>query len=182
MNIFFLHSNPRKCARWHCDKHVVKMLLETCQLLYTCHWMMSGGNPDFSTAPLLNAEKGELKQQQRGYKKAHWNHPCSKWLRVSLFHYVWLAELGKELLREYRFRYKGRNHKCGEHIEWLAANYPSGLENKGWCDPFLAMPDIYKCGDAIASYRRYYIGAKSGFLNYTGRAVPHWISRRQSAT
>lgn len=168
MNIFFLHSDPRRCARWHCDKHVVKMLLETCQLLYTCHWMVTG-RPDFSTAPLCGTN--------HGYKKCHWNHPCSKWVRLSLFHYMWLATLGKELLREYKFRYNGRTHKCGEHIEWLYANPPIGLDNKGWTDPFLAMPDQYKCGDAIASYRRYYIGAKSGFLNYTGRHTPHWIRK-----
>lgn len=164
MNIFFLHPNPRKCARWHCDKHVVKMLLETCQLLYTCHWMVAG---ELVGAPLCNGHTG--------YKKAHWNHPCSKWLRLSLFNYVWLCELGLELLREYKFRYKGRDHKCGEHILWLSKNYPAGLENNGWIDPFLAMPDEYKCGDAVASYRRYYIGAKKDFLHYTGRAVPHWI-------
>jgi hypothetical protein len=146
------------------------MLLETCQLLYTCHWVISNNKPDFSTAPICNEEK-----QQRGYKKAHWNHPCSKWLRMSLFNYVWLATLGKELLREYEFRYNGRVHKCGAHIQWLYNNYPIGLVNKGWVEPLLAMPDEYKCGDAIASYRRYYIGAKSNFLKYTRRHIPHWI-------
>jgi hypothetical protein len=40
MNIFALHPNPRKAARWHVNQHVVKMLLETCQLLYTAHWVL----------------------------------------------------------------------------------------------------------------------------------------------
>ena len=35
MNIFFLHSNPRRCAKYHSDKHLVKMILELTQLL-TC--------------------------------------------------------------------------------------------------------------------------------------------------
>lgn len=168
MNIFFLHTNPRKCARWHCDKHVVKMLLETCQLLYTCHWMVTLGKPNFETAPYKN---GTL---QRGYKKAHWNHPCSKWVRLSLFNYVWLATLGMELLREYEFRY-GKTHSCEEHIKWLYKNSPCGLINKGWIEPYLAMPEEYKSGDAIASYRKYYIGAKKEFLTYKKRHVPHWI-------
>ena len=60
MNIFYLHPNPRKCARWACDKHVVKMLLETCQLLYTCHWVLGS---DLGTAP---CRKGSA---ERGYKK-----------------------------------------------------------------------------------------------------------------
>jgi len=167
MNIFFLHTQPRKCARWHCDKHVVKMLLETCQLLYTCHWMVTK-IPDFSSAPMCG--------DRRGYKKAHWNHPCSKWVRMSLFNYVWLATLGLELLREYKFRYKNREHKCEIHIEWLYKNHPVGLENKGWIEPFLAMPDEYKSSDAISSYRRYYIGAKNKLLVYTKRQIPHWIT------
>lgn len=169
MNIFFLHTNPRKCARWHCDKHVVKMILETCQLLYTCHWMVNGGI-DLVSAPFLRDS------QQRGYKKSHYNHPCSKWIRLSAFHYIWLATLGKELVREYQFRYGNKIHLCAVHLAWLLDHIPTGLNNKGWTDPFLAMPDIYKCGDAIASYRRYYIGAKSAFLDYTNRSKPHWLT------
>jgi hypothetical protein len=132
---------------------------------------MVTGSPDFSTAPFCT-------DTQRGYKKAHWNHPCSKWVRLSLFNYVWLATLGQELLREYKFRYQGRAHKCEPHIMWLYANYPVGLENNGWVDPYLAMPDVYKCGDAIASYRHYYIGAKKHILKYTGRQAPHWTMPR----
>ena len=166
MNIFFLHTNPRKCARWHCDKHVVKMLLETCQLLYTCHWMM--GRTDFSSAPLR-------KDGGRGYKKAHWNHPCSKWLRLSLSCYKWLTTLGLELLREYEFRYPGKTHGCAEHIKWLHYNAPPDLADNGWVEPFKAMPDIYKSFDSVSSYRRYYNGAKRDIHKWTGRHVPHWI-------
>ena len=39
MNIFVLHWKPRKAARWHVDKHICKMIIETCQLLYTAHWI-----------------------------------------------------------------------------------------------------------------------------------------------
>lgn len=168
MNIFFLHPNPRRCARWHCDKHVVKMLLETCQLLYTCHWMVNGGVAVMVSAPFI-------KDGRRGYKKSHYNHPCAKWLRESLFSYVWLATLGMELLREYNFRYPGKIHGCTEHITWLAANPPAELTNTDWVEPARAMPDIYKSGDAVASYRRYYIGDKMRFAKYTGRTKPHWL-------
>ena len=171
MNIFFLHTNPRRCARWHCDKHVVKMLLETCQLLYTCHWMIDG-KPNFKTAPIV------LSTGERGYKKCHMNHPCSKWLRTSLTSYRWLAALGLELLREYEYRYCGKIHSCGDHIQWLASHYPKNLEDFGWVEPFLAMPDEYKSGDPVASYRRYYKYDKKerGFLKYTKRNVPHWLN------
>jgi len=170
MNIFFLHNDPRKCARWHCDKHVVKMLLETCQLLYTCHWLM--GTTDFSTAPLR-------KDGGRGYKKSHWNHPCAKWVRASSQSYRWLTLLGLELLWEYEYRYPGKTHGCTEHIRWLFVNIPAGLADNGWKAPAKAMPDIYKKGDAISSYRRYYIGAKQDILQWSYRHKPHWITGKE---
>jgi len=116
--------------------------------------------------------------QQRGYKKCHWNHPCSKWVRLSSQHYLWLAKLGKELFREYQFRYNGKNHMCAEHIDWLFNKVPTGLDNAGFVEPFLAMPDEYKKAGAIPSYRGYYIGAKMEILTYTKRHVPHWLLGR----
>jgi hypothetical protein len=43
MNIFVLDSNPKKCAQYHSNSHVVKMVLETAQLLCGVHWMTEGG-------------------------------------------------------------------------------------------------------------------------------------------
>jgi len=169
MNIFYLHPNPRKCARWACDKHVVKMLLETCQLLYTCHLVLGS---DLGTAP---CRKGST---ERGYKKHSPNHPCGKWVRASLQHYEWLAQYGLELLREYGFRYKGKTHACGEHIRWLCAHPPLGLADAGWGDPACAMPDQYKTGNPVTSYRKYYMGEKTHILTYTGRHLPHWLAAR----
>jgi hypothetical protein len=42
MNIFYLHPNPEVCAKHHCDKHVVKMTLETAQLLSTVPHVLDG--------------------------------------------------------------------------------------------------------------------------------------------
>ena len=44
MNIFYLHSDPKTCASMHCDKHVVKMILETAQMLSTAHHELDGEN------------------------------------------------------------------------------------------------------------------------------------------
>ena len=89
MNIFYLDKNPTKCAQYHCDKHVCKMVIEVAQLLCTSHWM-SG-----SEAP---------------YRKTHVNHHSNKWVRESLSNYKWLCELGMELCKEYTYRY-GKIHK-----------------------------------------------------------------------
>ena len=165
MNIFFLHWNPRKCAKYHCDKHVIKMILESCQLLYTCHWVHSDSPPHLDCAP------------NGGYKPTHRKHPCALWLCESLDNYRWLIQLTHELLNEYQFRYGyDRIHACEKHLEWLAAVYPVGLVSHGMTSPRCAMPDEYKnVGDAVACYRAYYCGAKLRFATYRKRHRPHFL-------
>ena len=42
MNIFYLDKCPVKSAEMSCDKHVVKMILESAQLLCTVHRVSDG--------------------------------------------------------------------------------------------------------------------------------------------
>ena len=104
MNIFILDTNPRKCAEYHNDKHVVKMILETAQLLCGVHWITQ------STYEIP-------------YKLSHKNHPCSIWARECIENYNWLCELGIELCEEYTYRY-GKRHKSQDIIEWCIAHPP----------------------------------------------------------
>jgi hypothetical protein len=180
MNIFFLSQKPSRCARWHCDKHVVKMILETTQLLYTAHWILAQAAgwpaPDLSTAPF---RKGS--ETQRGYLSiSNPKHPSAIWVRESLEHYKWLCALGINLCIEFRHRFGAEKaHSCEEHLRWLTRNPPSELKRRGWRQPPCAMPDEYKRSrDAIVCYRIYYKedkGAKRGILNYSGRHRPHWL-------
>lgn len=176
MNIFFLHANVRRCARWHCNKHVVKMLLESCQLLYTAHWSFVSNEeaPDLTGAPVTTTG-------QRGYKPTHRHHPCAKWVRASLAHYRWLAALAAELAREYRHRYGAtKTHACEAHVAWLASHPPAGLKDVGWTPPPSAMPDEFKIStDPVKNYRNFYTKGKGqrGLLEYKGRHVPHWIPK-----
>jgi hypothetical protein len=173
MNIFFLHLNQIKCARWHCDKHVVKMILETAQLLYTAHWYAAidkGQLPSFATAPLNNS------QRMRGYLPiSNHKHPSALWARASIKHYRWLALFGLALCNEYRHRFNDKKHLCEAHLQWLYFNEPV-LEDLGWKDPTQAMPDEYKSANSIVAYRKYYREAKKRLLTYTKRHAPHWIS------
>ena len=152
MNIFFLDSDPKKCAEYHCDKHVVKMILETAQLLCGAHWV-SGNN-----AP---------------YKLSHKNHPCSIWVRSSLSNYLYLTMIGIELCKEYTHRY-GKRHKSREIIEWCIDNKPN-IPDIGITDLPKAMPEQFKVKDPIKSYRNYYIGAKASFCKWTNRKEPDWF-------
>ena len=166
MNIFFLSFNPKECAEYHCDKHVVKMILETAQLLYTCLWTTFDNDEFIKDAPLT-------KSGQKGYKKSHINHPCSRWLRDSNKNYIWLCSFGLELCNEYSYRY-GRIHDSQKHIEWLSKNNPN-IKDNGFTKPLLAMPDKYKCDDVIKSYQMYYIKDKKRFAKWTKREIPKWF-------
>ena len=159
-----------RCAQWHCDKHVVKMILETAQLLYTAHWVLLE-DPDFQEAPFRK------NKNERGYKSIkNIMHPCAMWVRESLDHYMWLCKLGMHLCREYQYRFGlNKKHSCQEHIEWLVAHPPIGLLSRGWKQPPQAMPDEYRHESSIEAYRAYYLGPKRALLKYTKREVPHWV-------
>lgn len=172
MNIFYVSHKPSRCARWHCDKHVVKMILESTQLLYTAHWVVEG-EPNLSSAP-CRQDLG------RGYKSIkNKKHPSAMWTYESLDHYMWLCQLAAFLCQEYEYRFGSKKvHSCQKHIEWLTANPPPHLVSKGWVQPPQAMPEEYRHSNSIVAYRRYYLGAKSRLLRYTRRNMPHWIVKK----
>ena len=155
MNIFILDKDVKKCAQYHCDKHVVKMILETAQLLCGVHHMT---NPVNEHVP---------------YKLSHKNHPCAIWARESYTNYLYLCELGLALCDEYTYRY-GKRHKSMEVILWCIGNRPN-IADKGLTEFAKAMPEEYKVKSAVESYRNYYRGAKSGFASWKNRDIPKWF-------
>lgn len=155
MNIFILDKDVKKCAQYHCDKHVVKMILETAQLLCGVHHM---------TAQVTD---------QVPYKLSHKNHPCAIWARESYTNYLYLCELGLALCDEYTHRY-GKRHKSMEVILWCIGNRPN-IADKGLTEFAKAMPEEYKVKSAVESYRNYYRGAKSGFASWKNRDIPKWF-------
>ena len=159
MNIFFLDWDVEKNAQYHCDKHVVKMVLETAQLLCGVHHMTEH-DTDHDTVHVP-------------YKLSHKNHPCSIWARDSMSNYLYLCEIGLALCEEYTYRY-GKRHKSQEVIEWCLMNKPQ-IQDIGFTTPPKAMPDEYKTEDVIESYRKYYLGAKKTFLTWKERKVPEWV-------
>lgn len=152
MNIFYLDSDLRKCAEYHCDKHVVKMILESAQLMSSA-CRMSG--------------------LEVGYKLTHKNHPCAIWTRASKENYLWLAELVFYLNKEYRFRYgHSYNHKSYDLVSELPV---PDLPDTGWTEPPMCMPDEYKTSSVIQSYRNYYRGAKAAIATYKNRPIPEFM-------
>jgi hypothetical protein len=159
MNIFFLDFDARRAAEAHCDKHVVKMILETAQLLYCAHWLT---DPDVLPPT--------------AYRKTHGNHPCAIWTRESLSNYMWLCELGLALCAEFTFRYGGV-HKTQAHLEWLAAHPPALLDH-GITEIRLAMPPEYKRPNPVEAYRTFYRDNKltlRGIVTYSVRDPPAFL-------
>ena len=111
MNIFILDKNPKKAAEYHCDKHVVKMIVESVQLLSTSHWLMllKKYNKKLSDFKRIKDAKAFLEKtcssnEKPPYKMTHVNHPCTKWVCESIENYKWLFKLTYYLCFEYNKR------------------------------------------------------------------------------
>ena len=154
MNIFLLDWDHEQCARWHCDKHVVKMPLETTQMLSTVHWRYDEPGP---------------------YRPVHQKHPCTLWAGQTLTNYQWLLKLGLALCDEYTYRY-GRVHGCQKVLQ-LLTNAPQQLTAQGFTPFAQAMPPEYKDHDPIAAYRRYYINDKAKLCVWKTRPTPPWMQQ-----
>lgn len=137
MNIFFVDSNSITCAQSLCNKHVIKQILESAQMLCTVHHIHPLGDlPDFL------------------YKKAYPNHLCSVWVRTNQSNYKWLCDHALALCYEYTHRYD-KIHKSQTIIEWCCSHIPD-IPFGEFFQPPQAMPEIYQCEDSITAYRNYY--------------------------
>ena len=167
MNLFLLSLNVCECSRWHCDKHVVKMILEIVQMLYTSWHVNNPHDPRLMHAPLC------ISSGKNGYKKSHMNHPMAKWMRHSRGNYRFAVRLASALCLEFKFRY-GKYHACTEHVLWLSSNLPHFEKIEMTTVP-QCMPDEYKVeGDSVQAYRNYYMGAKRSFATWKHRGPPPW--------
>jgi hypothetical protein len=168
MNIFFLHFNTKKCAKYHVDRHVVKMILESFQILCTVICLKEPSlTPDDETSRAIVP-----------CKPTHVKHPCVLWAKRSLENWLWLRKLTKELCREYTFRY-GKHHKYEDKLYTLPV---PELPEVGFTPPAQAMPVIYKVkDDPISAYRKYYKEGKKHLHYWTkrhawkNREIPDWI-------
>lgn len=154
MNIFVLDKDPKQCAIYHNDKHCIKQLLETAQLLCGAHHMTES-------------------KYVIPYKLSHKNHPSAIWTRECIENYIWLCDLGLNLCEEYTYRY-GKRHKSQDIIEWALIHKPSIKTNNDITPFALAMPDECKVGDAVESYRTYYMTEKRKIANWKNRETPEW--------
>jgi len=163
MNIFVLDECPITSAQMQCDKHVVKMPLETAQMLCSVWYRYGLGD-------------------KVPYKEAHKNHPCTLWAGDSMDNYNWLWQHGMELCFEYTRRYN-KIHKCQQVI--MDISYPSprnfSFDNYLTTPHPQCMPEEYKCSylrihnNAVRAYRQYYVNDKKDIAKWEkSRDMPMW--------
>ena len=167
MNIFILDKDIDKCAEYHVDKHVVKMILESAQLLCTAHWIDKyiGYIPRKLTSKEWQIIREHKKVEPRPfpYLPVMHNHPCSIWVRSSMDNYEYLYTLALALNDEYGYRY-GKSHRS---VRDVVLQLPNITLPRNGLSPFAqAMPDELQGPDAIAAYRRYYCRDKATFASW----------------
>lgn len=140
------------------DSHVVKMCLETAQILSTAHRMLD--NPPVD-APF--------------YRATHINHPSCVWARSSNNNYNWLYYHFVCLLDEYHYRYD-KIHGCSK-LQSVLQNPPRNIPIGPKTHPPCCMPDEYKISNsAVINYRQYYKYGKSHLHKYTKRQPPAFLT------
>lgn len=154
MNVFMTSPHPTACALMLDDRRLVKMVLETAQLLSSAYVLQGKGHG-------------------WTYKLTHQNHPCAKWCRDSRANFLWLCALGIELSNEYTYRY-GKRHKSLDVI----------LNAKAWVDllDFPDTGYRFDCsgqnvGDVFANYRACMVAkweADGLLARWTKRVRPDW--------
>ena len=176
MNIFHVDSDPAIAAQSLVDRHVVKMSLESAQLLPTAHRFLDGDlYIDSSTGRRIKRYKLHDGREDLLYKSTHAMHPSAVWCRESVENYLWLVDHFAALLNEYTYRYDKR-HKCTDLLYTLQSP-PFNLKEYNSTTMKCAMPEEYKISsDPVTNYRAYYKNGKKHLFKFTKRQPPEWIN------
>mgnify|MGYP001281754649 CR=1 FL=1 len=189
MNLFLLNKCSQKNAIQHCNRHVVKMILELTQLLYSAWWMSKEDSEIWSTKVPNN----------KPYKASHIFHPIAMWVRKTKKNYNFVVNLALELCKEYTHRYT-KIHACQKHLFALqklnfpepvfpqpkpkkskphiiaTINLPEEIDDFPLCMPETCYVKKDTEFDAIESYRKYYLtkGSEKWMLKWKNRDIPLW--------
>ena len=176
MNIFYLDEDPSQCAEWMVDKHVVKMILETAQLLSTAHRILDGVESIDTSGPRkkkvykLNDDRDLIL-----YSATHINHPSAVWTRQAVENYNWLVDHLFALGTEYTYSY-GKQHATITKLGVPIASSPLNLKEWDMTPMPSCMDEQYKIGeDPIANYRSYYKYGKASMHSWKKRQAPELI-------
>jgi hypothetical protein len=178
MNIFYISKDPVQAAEWMVDKHVVKMILESAQLLSTAHRILDGEENLGKSKTGRNVKRWILPDSRENvlYSATHINHPSAVWCRQSVENYNWLADHMFALLYEYTYRYN-KQHKIEGELSYMLQSPPFALKEYDMTVMPSAMAGEYKISDdPLVNYRNYYKVGKVRMHKWTNRQPPEWIN------
>ena len=177
MNIFYLSKCPIQAAKWQVDKHIVKMPLESAQMLCTAHRVLDGTESIELSKSNRKIKRWNMDDSFKNttlYKANHVNHPSAVWARKSYANYMWLYEHFIALSVEYKSRY-GKNHKSFLDLRDVLSEVPVNTPRwEPFSEPPPAMPEEYIVDDVVTSYRNYYSIGKAD-LHQWKKSKPEWI-------
>ncbi len=177
MNIFYLHKEPEVSAQLHCDKHVVKMIIEYAQMLSTAHRMVDGEQYyglSKNGRRIARWRHPNSNLENVLYKASHINHPSAVWVRENAIQYQYMYDMFTALCDEYTYRY-GRVHMTDEKLRDVLNHIPDKMPLGEWREPPQAMPDDVKSESSLDAYHKYYKHYKKDFAKWTNRDVPQFM-------
>lgn len=183
MNIFYIEESPDHAARSMVDKHIVKQIVESAQMLSTAHRLLDAKetlvnvNGKQKHIWLYDNEQvipgTSIIENPNCYLVAHAKHPSTIWTMATADNYRWHVELFRSMINEYHARYNNQ-HKTEQLLPFLQ-NIPHNLSSGNFTPPTPAMPDEYKTSSVLESYRQYYAGEKWKFAKWKHNQIPEWF-------
>ena len=178
MNIFYVNSDPEVAARSMVDRHVVKMILETAQLLSTAHRVIDGEEYVGQSQSGRKAKRWRLSGNVDAimYAATHINHPSAVWVRENSANYDWLYDHLLALGSEYTHRY-GRTHLTIDKLKDILKDSPQNIKQSNVMTKMPSCMDkqYIVSVDPITNYRNYYNYGKTDLLRWSNRPPPQWI-------
>ena len=161
-----MDSNPTIAASNLLDKHIVKMPLESAQMLCTAHRVL---------------DNVDVVAGQPIYRSAYKNHPSTIWARQTSENYSWLYRHFIGLCEEYASRYD-KIHLCDTKFAHALSHLPKNIPYGDFIQPPQCMPLHCKVeGDSIAAYRKYYQTEKKNIAVWKDEATkPKWYDVEQN--
>ena len=172
-----VHEDPVIAAQSLVDKHCVKMILESAQLLSTAHRLLDGHEYTGKTLTGRNVRRWSLADPRDPvlYQATHINHPSAVWARTSVENYNWLYDHFFALLMEYNHRY-GKTHKCAGDLAYMLGSPPYNLKDYDMTEMPCAMAKEYIISsNPVENYRNYYKNGKNHLHKWTKRERPEWL-------
>ena len=165
MNIFVTSPDPAECAAVLADAHVIKMAVETAQILSSALHRMGFVRPSGCGVGLALGHCF--------YKPTHTGHPCVMWAARDPRNFGWLVKHGIFLCAEYSRRFGGKRHGSLDVIERAAE---AAMRLPGYSsEPPSAFARVFP--DAFAD-----LSVHSGYRAYLKAKYQSWPESRQRWT